>query len=121
MSGEIRLDRVTLSQRTIDDIKRAHLQLDVMVDCSHNQFVRTLRSDRPKNPIISKPIELDTTLSLPILANSAKALGASFKRHAAPARCLSCTKPLCGLKDGFDSIKKRAIKIEFSNFDKTMI
>lgn len=124
MAGEISV-AVTLTAELIGDLYEAGLKLGVMVDCSHAINVRTERSDRPGQPIITKAIELDCALSLTGVVPVAGVI--TYLQAAAAgtplAQIYAALQTLGRPGDeqvGVSVITQRNIKIEFTNFDDTI-
>jgi hypothetical protein len=125
MAGEVSIS-VTLTSNLIGQLAEAGLTLAVMVDCSHAINVRTIRSDRPGQPIITKPIELDCALSLngiyPVATvtgklQAAKSSSPLYQVYSALNGLGKANSPTHGL----NVITQRNVKVEFPNFDTTII
>jgi len=61
MSGEITINK-KLTATVVARLAEMKMSLEILVDCSHARNFETLRPDRPERAVITKPIELDTTL-----------------------------------------------------------
>jgi hypothetical protein len=120
MAGEIQI-RTMLTTKVVGEIMSCGLDLQIQVDCSHNAHVKTMRSDRPGQPIISKPIELDTQLKA---ISDAKKLGEAvgkLQSGRSTSAIFSLYQSLTKLAGGVSALAQRNIKIEFPNFDTTIV
>jgi hypothetical protein len=126
MAGEI-VVQVQLTDRLLGEIMQCGFSIDVMVDCSHNAHVKTMRYDRPNIPIIAKRIELDTTLHA---ITNRKTLGAEIGRLQAARphgplfqfySSLQQVRRVDGGPEGLSALEQRNLKIEFPNFDASIV
>jgi hypothetical protein len=126
MAGEIALT-TTLTENFVGLLRGVELELEIQLDLSHSEHVRTMRQDRPGQPIIRKPIELDCGLR-PI-ANPHQ-LGQVIGRIQAlkPAhplfqfyQALQNVRGTHGGPEGLSALGSRTIKIEFANFDASIV
>jgi len=124
MAGEISVN-VVLTQSLLNELTQAGLTLDIQVDCSHNAFVQTTRSDRPGNPIMVKPIELDVAiqpLTAPQVASvmgkmqAARSNSGLFQLYSAMNRMSPGRGPV-----NLSSLTRAALKVEFPNFDASIV
>ena len=131
MAGEIVI-RQTLTQRLVDEIYNwgsscnIDFTFNILVDCSHNAGVWTRRPDTGE-VIISKGIELDCSLQ----ANTEQEKLAEAVKKAllerSQSQLLQFYKALSGIgvaggtPKGLSALMSRAIKIEFPNFDGSIV
>lgn len=115
-----------LTTKAIADLAVLGIKVDVLVDCSHAQNVRTIRQDRPERSIIMKPIELDCTLKPAAGFDADKAVAAM---NSAPAQSfLSKLHSKCNgfMVEGSPShrikaLSSRVLKVEFPRFDGSIL
>lgn len=125
MSGEVVIP-VSLTSDLIGRLAEVGLNLGVMVDCSHAIHVRTRRSDRPAHPIITKPIELDCSLSL-TGAYTSKVVMGKLQAAKSSSPLFKVYSALNGMghgtsnTNGMNLIDSRNLKVEFPNFDTSII
>ena len=126
MAGEV-VVRTQLTNQLLGEIISCGFNVTVNVDCSHGVNVKTKRADRPEQSIITKPIELDVSiegitddrkLGLAIgKMQNARAHSKLFQFYQELWRVTGSN----GGSAGLSVLKQRALKIEFPNFDATII
>ena len=125
MAGEIAVQQ-TLTAALLGEIAQCGFELTVQVDCSHNAHVQTVRADRPANPIIAKPIEIDATLKA---FSDDRALGEAIGKLQAArssSQLFQFYQALRRMSPGstpvaLSSLRKSALKIEFPRFDHSIL
>jgi hypothetical protein len=126
MAGEISI-RVTLTQTLLNEIAAAGLEMVVQVDCSHNAHVQTRRMDRPGQPIIAKPIELDCAVrAITDRTKLATVIGRlQAARPSSPLfqvyQAFFGIAGASGGAAGLSALTLRNLKVEFPNFDATIV
>jgi hypothetical protein len=119
MAGEF-ASVVQLTQGIVDELYGCGLELQIKLDCSHNINVWTVRPDRTTDPVMPKPIELDTSLRIFGPNTTPAAAAAQMAVASAPVQTL--LGELHNIAGGFPAaLTARAIKIEFPSFDDTIV
>ncbi len=125
MSGQYRLVG-TLTEAQADLFYEFGFSLNILLDVSHAIHVRTIRADRPKDPIITKPIELDcqmekfgTTQKYTSFLKACLALGAASPLYnfGKQLQTEGAKVDLPPNKQLEAVIGKSKIKLEFPDFD----
>jgi hypothetical protein len=118
ITGELRQDHLKL-------LADCGLTVQVLVDCSHNAYVKTVRSDRPGQPVITKPIELDAMLAAPYdpakVYEAMQAKLTTASSTSPPFQIYKIYQGLMGQPTGVTDLRLRGIKLEIPRFDRSIL
>ncbi|HEX3719750.1 MAG TPA: hypothetical protein VH595_17495 [Verrucomicrobiae bacterium] len=125
MAGEYKIIGI-LRQEHLNLLAHCGLTVQVLVDCSHNTSVKTERRDRPGQPVIAKPIELDVMLAAP--HDPAKVYQA-MRAKLTTAPIISPAFEIYKIYQrrmgpygtGVTILRSRGIKLEIPRFDRSIL